>query len=101
MDFYEVHYYAANGAQFSPFLDGRNPSYWGLTDKRLVMGEFYARDTDGIAKNNLYTRLYDNGYNGAWGWQYTDGDTLVAWPSMQAPMQAVYNAHMTEVGNCR
>jgi hypothetical protein len=101
MDFYEVHYYAANGSQFSPFLDGRTPTYWGLNDKRLVMGEFYARDTDGTAKDNLFTRLYDSGYNGAWGWQYTDGDPLVAWPSMQAPMQAVYDAHMTEVGNCR
>ena len=43
VDFYEVHYYEVNGADFSPFLSGRNPTYWGLTDKRLVMGEFYAR----------------------------------------------------------
>ena len=40
VDFYEVHYYMLNGSQYSPFLDGRNPTYWGLTDKRVVMGGF-------------------------------------------------------------
>ena len=32
-------------------------SYWKL-DKKLVMGEFAAQATDGVAQNDLYTNLY-------------------------------------------
>jgi hypothetical protein len=99
LDFYQVHYYTSNGASNSAFTNAA--SHWGLTDKKLVMGEFYARDTDGTARADLYTKLYSSGYHGAWGWQYNDGDTVVSWPTMQLPMQNVYNAHMTEVGSCK
>jgi hypothetical protein len=99
LDFYEVHYYTSNGTSNSPFMNAA--SHWGLTDKKLVMGEFYARDTEGTARADLYTKLYSSGYHGAWGWQYNDGDGAVKWPTMQLPMQNVYNAHMTEVGSCK
>ena len=51
LDFYEVHYYDANesqasGTALSPF--GHPATYWGL-DKKLVIGEFYAATTDGVA----------------------------------------------------
>jgi len=98
LDFYEVHYYAANGAQYSPFLNAA--THWGL-DKKLVIGEFYARMTDNVATANVYTNLYSSGYNGAWAWQYVDGDTAVKWPTMQVPMQNLYNAHMADVTACR
>jgi hypothetical protein len=94
LDFYEVHYYASNGTSNSCFL--HPASYWGL-DKKLVMGEFFAQTTDGVAKDSLYTYLYSNGYNGAWAWAYNSD---VVWPAMQAPMQNVYNAHMADVGGC-
>jgi hypothetical protein len=98
LDFYEVHYYAMNGSQYSPFL---NPAtHWGL-DKKVVIGEFYARDTDGVANGNLYTNLYSGGYNGGWAWQYVDGDSAVKWPTMQVPLQNVYTAHMADVVACR
>jgi hypothetical protein len=94
LDFYEVHYYTSNGTSNSCFL---NPaSHWGL-DKKLVMGEFFAETTDGVAQNNTYTDLYTNGYNGAWAWSY-DADQV--WPSMQVPMQNVYNANTAVVGSC-
>ncbi len=100
LDFYEVHYYTINGPAVSPF---KNPaSHWGL-DKKLLMGEFYALDTDGVAAADLYTYLYTNGYNGAWSWQYLTDDmagTSTKWPTMKVPMQNVYNAHMQEVGSC-
>ena len=74
LDFYEVHYYDANestasGTALSPF--GHPATYWGL-DKKLVIGEFYAVTTDGVQTNDLYTNLYNSGYNGAWAWQYND-----------------------------
>ena len=98
LDFYEVHYYELNGVQFSPF---RNPAtHWGL-DKKLVIGEFFARPNDGVATADLYTHLYTDGYQGAWAWQYNDGDVAIKWPTMQVPMQNVFNAHMPEVGGCR
>jgi hypothetical protein len=93
LDFYEVHYYTVNGASNSPFT--RASSYWML-DKKLVMGEFFATATDGVAANSLYTNLYSGGYNGAWAWAYTADQT---WPTMQAPMKALLSAH-ADVANC-
>lgn len=93
LDFYQVHYYTANGASNSPFT--RPARYWGL-DKKLVIGEFFTRETDGVAANALYTNLYDSGYSGAWAWSYNADEK---WPSMQAPMQALFTAH-ADVGAC-
>jgi hypothetical protein len=93
LDFYEVHYYSQNGASDSCFT--HPASYWKL-DKKLVMGEFAAADTDNVALNDLYTNIYSGGYDGAWAWSY---DADYVWPAMQAPMQALYTAH-SDVGNC-
>jgi hypothetical protein len=98
LDFYEVHYYASNGSSDSCYTYPK--SHWGLTDKRqLVMGEFYAADTDGVAAANTYTTIYSGGYDGAWGWSYTEGNSVYAWPSMQTPMKNLFTAH-SEVGSC-
>jgi hypothetical protein len=94
LDFYEVHYYTSNGTSDSCFM--HPASYWGL-DKKLVMGEFYAATTDGVAQDNTYTYLYTNGYNGAWAWSY---ESDMPWPSMQVPMQDAYNAHTSDIGSC-
>ncbi|HEY3816246.1 MAG TPA: hypothetical protein VGL81_03695 [Polyangiaceae bacterium] len=94
LDYYEVHYYAANGTGNSCFT--HPASFWKL-DKPVVMGEFFAATTDGVAQNSTYTSLLSNGYNGAWAWSYT---TDMPWPSMQAPMQAAFNANSAEVGSC-
>jgi hypothetical protein len=94
LDFYEVHYYTVNGTSDSCFM--HPASYWGL-DKKLVMGEFYAAATDGVAGDDTYTYLYSNGYNGAWAWAYT---TDMPWPSMQVPMQNLYTAQTASIGSC-
>jgi hypothetical protein len=94
LDFYEVHYYAANGAKVSPFA---NPaSHWGL-DKPIVIGEFYALAQDGVAATDVYTSLYNGQYGGGWAWQYlsndanntSNGGVSTKWPAMQAPLQAL------------
>jgi hypothetical protein len=93
LDFYEVHYYTSNGVSNSAF---KNPaSHWGL-DKKLVMGEFAAAATDGVAQNDLGKYLYENGYNGGWAWSY---DADYPWPAEQGPLQTLYSAH-SDVGNC-
>ena len=96
LDYYEVHYYESNGTQYSCFL--HPASYWKL-DKKLVMGEFYSAATDGVAQDSAYTYLYDNGYNGAWAWSYTEVAPYT-WPSMQVPMQDLYTAQTATVGSC-
>jgi len=105
LDFYEVHYYTANGVSNSPF---KNPaSHWGL-DKKLVMGEFYALDQDGVKGDDTYTYLYTNGYNGGWAWQYESDDgsstsnngQSTKWPAMKMAIQNVYDAHTADVGSC-
>ena len=93
LDFYEVHYYSQNVASDSAFT--HPASFWKL-DKKLVIGEFAAADTDMVAQNDLYTNLYTNGYDGAWAWSY---NADWKWPAMQAPMQALFTAH-ADVGNC-
>ena len=86
LDFYQVHYYTSNGISNSPF---KNPAtYWGL-DKKLVMGEFYPDDTDGVLAKDLGKYLYENGYNGAWYWSTTDRK----WPLGQSTLQTVVTAH--------
>jgi hypothetical protein len=104
LDFYEVHYYEQNGTGNSCFT--HPASYWNL-DKKIVMGEFYAMDTDGVTQDNTYTSLYNNGYNGAWAWQYLNDDGLsdggmtnTKWPAMEVPMQNLYSAEMATVGSC-
>jgi hypothetical protein len=94
LDFYEVHYYSSNGDSNSCFL--HPASYWGL-DKKLVMGEFAAIASNGVAQTDLYTYLNTNGYNGAWAWAY---DSDWPWPSMQVPMQNLYNAQKTKIDSC-
>ncbi|NLR93397.1 PKD domain-containing protein [Flammeovirga agarivorans] len=75
LDYYQVHYYSWAGTTYSPFV--HPASHWEL-DKPLVMGEFYVEDQPGsIAEEDLFEILYNNGYAGAWGWQYRtydDGD---------------------------
>jgi hypothetical protein len=93
LDFYQVHYYTSNGTSNSAFT--HPASYWNL-DKKLVIGEFAAADTDGVVQNDLYTNLYTNGYDGAWAWSY---DADWPWPAMQAPMKALFTAH-ADVGSC-
>jgi hypothetical protein len=104
LDFYEVHYYVGNGSKNSPFL---NPaSHWGL-DKPVVIGEFYALAQDNVAAANTYTTLFSNAYDGAWSWQYLNSDgtnsnnmgQTTKWPTMQVPMENLYNAHASAL-NC-
>jgi hypothetical protein len=93
LDFYEVHYYTSNGASNSCFT--HSAASWML-DKKLVMGEFAAQATDGVALPDLYTNLYTSGYSGGWAWSY---DSDWPWPAMQVPMQNLYNAHK-DIGSC-
>ena len=106
LDFYEVHYYESNNPMgkttYSCFA---NPaSHWGL-DKNVVMGEFWAVTTDGVNGSDLYTSLYNNGYNGAWAWNYetnddNGGNPMTAWPTMKTPMQNLYTAQMATLNAC-
>ena len=100
LDFYEVHYYTSNGSSVSCFT--HPASSWKL-DKNVVMGEFYAITTDGVNGADTYTSLYNNGYNGAWAWNYETNDSSSAttkWPTMKVPMQNLYNAQMATLNAC-
>jgi hypothetical protein len=94
LDYYEVHYYTSNGASNSCFT--YPASHWAL-DKKLVMGEFAAAATDGVAQDSLYTNIYSSGYNGAWAWAYT---VNWPWPAMQTGMQALYTAQQATINSC-
>ncbi|HEU4581808.1 MAG TPA: hypothetical protein VFS67_26310 [Polyangiaceae bacterium] len=94
LDFYQVHFYQSNGQGNNVFANER--SHWGLSDKPLVIGEFSIDGTAPVSGDQSYAYLYEHGYDGAWAWAYTADDK---WPSMQAPMQALYSAH-SDVGSC-
>jgi len=105
LDFYEVHYYAANGSAVSPFMFPY--THWAL-DKKTAIGEFYALAQDGVAAADTYTALWSGGYSGGWAWQYeaddgTNGSNngqTTKWPTMQVPMQNLLKAH-PEIVDCR
>jgi hypothetical protein len=105
LDFYEVHYYEVNNPGATTYSCFANPaSHWGL-DKNVVMGEFWAITTDGVNGSDTYTSLYNNGYNGAWAWNYETnddmgGNPMTAWPTMKTPMQNLYTAQMATLNAC-
>lgn len=94
LDFYQVHFYPSNGQGNNVFANER--SHWGLSEKPLVIGEFSIDGTSPVSGDQSYAYLYEHGYDGAWAWAYTADDK---WPSMQAPLQALYTAH-ADVGDC-
>lgn len=76
LDFYEPHYYNNEQCQgaWSPFH--HEASHWGL-DKPIVIGEYYAHENldllgDPVAGEQLCLRLKENGYAGAWSWQWNE-----------------------------
>jgi hypothetical protein len=76
LDFYQVHYYDWGGTAISPF---HHPaSYWEL-DKPILIGEFFARETFGVERDELYNNLYENGYAGAWNWTYASDWDNARW----------------------
>jgi hypothetical protein len=105
LDFYEVHYYESNNPGATTYSCFANPaSHWGL-DKNVVMGEFWAITTDGVNGSDVYTSLYNNGYNGAWAWNYDTnddmgGNPMTDWPTMKTPMQNLYTAQMATLNAC-
>ena len=100
LDFYQVHYYQVNGDGNNVFK--KKAADWGLTEKKLVIGEFatYSTDTSPVSVNDSYTYLFNNGYDGAWGWSYTEGRSDYAWPSMKTPMNNLYDAQKAVIDAC-
>jgi hypothetical protein len=111
LDFYQVHYYdnwgTVGGANsVSPFV--YPASHWGL-DKPIMIGEFWDVDSPGASNStikgaDLYTKLYDNGYQGAWAWQYANADNppptsgdQTQWPTMKTAMQNLFTAHPADL----
>lgn len=67
LDFYTVHYYGHSDSPFS-----RHADYFQV-DKPIVLAEFFIKgDAEGVSKDMIYKRLYDNGYAGAMSWQWID-----------------------------
>ena len=111
LDFYQVHYYdnwgTVGGANsVSPFV--YPASHWGL-DKPIMIGEFWDVDSPGPSNStikgaDLYTKLYDNGYQGGWAWQYANADNpppasgdQTQWPTMKTAMQNLFTAHPADL----
>jgi hypothetical protein len=104
LDFYQIHYYDNWGKPgdadvISPLV--HPASYWKL-DKPLMVGEFWAVDTGAVLADDIYTKLYDTGYSGAWAWQYANADnpgptSPTKWPAMKAGMDKLYAAHKADL----
>jgi hypothetical protein len=111
LDFYQVHYYdnwgTVGGANsVSPFV--YPASHWAL-DKPIMIGEFWDVDSPGpsnstITGADLYTTLYNSGYQGGWAWQYANADNppptsgdQTQWPAMKTAMQNLFTAHPADL----
>lgn len=92
LDFYTVHFYGDD----SPFT--REASWFGV-DKPLAIGEFFAgAGYDGVPKEMLFKRLYDNGYAGALTWQWVDWrqnreGNQATWLNTLPNMRYMYSRH--------
>ena len=93
LDFYQVHYYdnwGRDNSEVSPFA--HDASFWNL-DKLITIGEFWVLElihSGDYPPDDMYTILYNNGYSGAWSWQYANidhGNVDGRWPKMQQSMQ--------------
>ena len=76
LDYYQVHYYDWQDGNPSLSVFEHPVSFWNL-DKPLVIGEFHADEAEtalGVSDDSPYDWLYDNGYAGAWGWQYNESN---------------------------
>lgn len=96
LDFYEVHFYQVNGQGNNVFANPR--SHWGLSEKKLVIGEFSIDGSAPASGDDSYTNLFTNGYDGAWAWAYTADDK---WPAMQKPMSNLYAAQKATIDACQ
>lgn len=96
LDFYQVHFYQQNGQANNVFANPR--SHWGLSDKKLVIGEFSIDGTSPASGNDSYTYLFNNGYDGAWAWAYTADNK---WPSMKQPLSNLYAAQKATIDACQ
>ncbi len=89
LDFYTVHYYEWAGTSASPL---HHPfDHWGLT-KPLILAEFYAQPTLGLATEDLYRILIDNGYAGAFTWQWINAGQQAATKPLLRDLRARYPA---------
>ena len=93
LDFYCVHYYDWAGTALSPFHFPK--THWEL-DKALVVAEFAIQTTFGVPGEDLYSRLFQNGYAGALAWSFTD-TWLSSTEDMYASMQDIAAKYPGEV----
>ncbi len=89
LDFYTVHYYSWAGTSGSPFHNSY--AHWGLT-KALMVGEFYAQPTFNVATEDLYRVLIENGYAGAFTWQWINNTQQSRTKQIFRDMVATYPA---------
>lgn len=96
LDFYMVHYYPWGGTEISPFHHDKDS--WGL-DKPVVVAEFDAVDTFGVPGVDTYETLYNRGYAGALGWDYSPngGDFFESWQNIKVNMQQMYETYPEDV----
>lgn len=93
LDFYTFHYYDWAGTTGSPF----HHTYAELgVDKPVAIGEFFLDDSNGVLAEDLYRKLFDFGYAGAFGWQWYDWWTNRTglthnWPLMLESMQRMFD----------
>ncbi|AOW19684.1 T9SS type A sorting domain-containing protein [Urechidicola croceus] len=92
LDYYQVHYYDWQNSSISPFA--HPASYWEL-DKPVMVGEFHGDEAfDIFGDHSAYDWLYDNGYFGAWGWQYTESDL---WADVEPQIEYMQTQNPTVV----
>ncbi len=96
LDFYTVHYYGGP----SPF---DYPASHFEVDKPIVLGEFFLKgDREGISRDRVYKKLYDNGYAGALSWQWVDwrqgrDDNEATWPNTLRNTRYMFSNYQDEV----
>lgn len=90
LDFYQFHWYEN---PLSPYTI--RPTFYSL-DKPVVVGEFDAASPPGLDVNSLAAAIVDQGYAGAWMWDFISGNHLTLRNNMYNADQPPLNTSAIE-----
>lgn len=95
LDIYQIHFYDwMIGAtwRYTPYDSGYTPSYWGIADKPVIIGETPGQTVSNsyfsLTVEEAYRKAYSHGYKGVFAWSDKANDGHGNWSSISAAIKS-------------
>jgi PKD repeat protein len=98
LDFYQVHYYDWMDPWYIPWDD--SPAYWGLDDKKVIIGECPGNGGLNFTTEQMYTQAFDLGYAGVFAWSDHANDGIASFNDIKPAtnlMDSLYPEYIRDV----